>query len=224
MLYQLGSTRSASGDRHSRLSRFFLLGAVISIAPLSPAGGAELDAPSRAGSLYHSQQPLTGDELDAFRGRLLIEGWDIALGLNIVSLLNGVQIQQLGMELDDSGQLVTTQFVAADPLPDGVSILINGELVHGPAFSGDQLASLPPNPSGVIVSTSDGFSAILHVVGDSHLGNVLVNDAIGRSLSQTLTVDITIANFSSLMPDLQAASLASTLNQAVSLGVINALP
>ncbi|MGF1623594.1 MAG: hypothetical protein ACFCVH_01815 [Alphaproteobacteria bacterium] len=211
-----------------RLTR--LMGCAITAAAIAPpwplAQAAEAGSASAIGdgSVFLSQPPLSRDELAMLRGKFIVDGWEIALGLNIISFVDNALVQEVGMQLDDRGRLVTTSFFLADPLPEGVTILVNGELFSGPAPTSSQLAGLPSDPNGVLVSTGDGFSAVLHAVGGGRFANIITNDAIGRSLSQTMTVEITVANFTSRLPEMRASSLGGRLNDATALGIIGSLP
>jgi hypothetical protein len=183
------------------MRRHALLIAVAVVALFALAQPARADEPAAASAAWgEGVQVMDDAEMSDLRGGIRLPGGvDVNFGAVITTYSDGVPALQTLLTWTDTGAFVTQTLGSLGQSLDSLTP------EQRTAMGLDSLAGL----SGVVIADANGVTALAHNVSEGSLQNIIINNATGRDLSQTVEVTLQIPNFDATQNafDLQRFSL-----------------
>ncbi len=131
---------------------------------------------------------MDDSQMADLRGGIRLPGGvDVNFGAVITTYSNGIPALQTLLTWTDTGAFVTQTLGSLGQSLDSLTP------AQRSAMGLDSLAGL----NGVVIADSNGVTALAHNVSDGALQNIIINNASGRDLSQTMAVTLQIPDFQS---------------------------
>lgn len=159
-----------------------------SLALLAGAAFLALAAPAYAAdSVWGDGVEVMGDqEMQGLRGGLAIApGIDVSFAAVITTTVNGVPALTTQLTWTDVGAFVEQTVGQAGEQIDALTP--EQQQALGVAGLNGQ--------NGVVIADADGVTALVHNVTEGALQNIIINNATGRDISQSVDVTLTLPGF-----------------------------
>jgi hypothetical protein len=165
-------------------------------APAAAAADANAGADAWAGL-----EVLDDSDLADMRGGIAImPGVDIGFGAVVTTYADGSPVLSTQLTWTDAGAIVDQ------------TISLAGANIE--AMSPEALAALGLDgvAGGVIITDAEGVTTLVHNVTDGALQNIILNDANGRDIRQTVDITLTLPNFEAMQSALTLERLGMSLS------------
>lgn len=136
---------------------------------------------------------MADEEMQGLRGGIAIApGIDVNFAAVITTSVNGVPALTTQLTWTDVGAFVEQTVGSVGQQIDQLT----PEQQH--ALGVDGLA----NGNGVVIADANGVTALVHNVTEGALQNIIINNATGRDLSQSVDVTLTLPGFETMQNSL----------------------
>lgn len=153
-------------------------------APAAARTAASIDS-------YAGLNPIGQDELRAMRGGIIINGVDFDFGAIVRVLVSNELVAETHLTLNPDGTMSRTLTIHNSALA--------AELLNPSQLEGSGIQINGPNGSvGVVISDANGVSLALNNINAGKIFGLVANNAIGRSVTQSIDATLVINNFSQI--------------------------
>jgi|GEM_PF-1750475 len=167
--------------------------ATLAAGSLSCGSAAALDLDD---NLDMAEAKLVSDkEMGMLRGGFFGKGWFVRFGMDVQTHIDGIveYVRKFVMMPDASGNLVATS---------------SSQLETG-TLPADMTAQVIDDGHGVVVSDSKGTTTALNQTESGVIASIVTNTADGRTVSQTVNIDLVLHNVHASLSHINASGFGS---------------
>jgi len=162
---------------------------------------------------------IADEDLALLRGGFSFGEMQINFGATVHTYIDGALALQTNLTVAPGGGWVTESVQNHLPPDSGWMPITGGDTP--PNIPG--LSDLLTGAAGIVKVTDDKATAVLQILPSGRPGNVIVNEATGADILQTLQLDITIGNHASMVQQM-ARARATEFGRIGLTELVNGLP
>jgi hypothetical protein len=166
----------------------YAIGCAVAVATASAPASALSAKPE---AYFGDVTPLSNAELRELRGGIMIGGVDFDFGATVRVFVDGPLVAESTLTLNSDGS-ISRNLTIHDPT-------LVSEFTDPSQLAGSGIDITGPDGSvGVVIDGDNGVSLALNNISAGDVFGLLANNAIGRDITQTIDVNLTINNFSQI--------------------------
>ncbi|MEQ1808375.1 MAG: hypothetical protein ABL889_00515 [Terricaulis sp.] len=178
---------------------------------LSTAFMVMLATPAWADDSWASDiEVMSAEDLDAHRGGFAIGNLNINFGATVTTLVNGAPALVTTLTWTETGSVI--QQTVGDIGQNIADMSVAQREALG-------LGGLE-NAGGLVIDDEDGVTALVHNVTGGALQNIIINNAMGRDISQEIDVQLELPGFEGLQAMFEVQRFAGWITDDIQQGIV----